>query len=65
MRTDQEGCQRQGLRTVFKPLKERYGKTDESQWTTFCGGFYMFGPMKEALKGGRVSSEDDIGGVQN
>jgi hypothetical protein len=34
MRRDQEGRQRQGLRTVFKPLKERYGKTDESQWTT-------------------------------
>jgi hypothetical protein len=34
MSRDQEGCQRQGLRTVFKPLKERYGKTDESQRTT-------------------------------
>jgi hypothetical protein len=31
MRRDQEGCQRQGLRTIFKPLKEWYGKTDESQ----------------------------------
>jgi hypothetical protein len=34
MRRDQEGRQRQGMRTVFKPLKERYGKTDESRWTT-------------------------------
>jgi hypothetical protein len=34
MRRDQEGRQRQGLRTVFKLLKEWYGKTDESQWTT-------------------------------
>jgi hypothetical protein len=55
MRRDQEGRQRQGLRTVFKPFKEWYGKTDESQWTTFCGGFHMFGPMKEALKGRRLS----------
>jgi hypothetical protein len=31
MRRDQEGRQRQGLRTVFKPLKEWYGKTEESQ----------------------------------
>jgi hypothetical protein len=34
MRRDQEGCQRQELRTIFKPLKELYGRTDESQWTT-------------------------------
>jgi hypothetical protein len=34
MRIDQEGRQCQGLRTIFKPLEERYGKTDESQWTT-------------------------------
>jgi hypothetical protein len=34
MRIDQEGRQRQGLRTIFKPLKERYGKKNESQWTT-------------------------------
>jgi hypothetical protein len=34
MRIDQEGSQFQGLRTIFKPLEERYGKTDESQWTT-------------------------------
>jgi hypothetical protein len=34
IRRDQEGRQRQGLRTVFKLLKERCGKTDESQWTT-------------------------------
>jgi hypothetical protein len=34
MRRDHEGRQRQGLRTIFKPLKEWYGKTDESQWTT-------------------------------
>jgi hypothetical protein len=33
LRRYQEGRQRQGLRTVFKPLKEWYGKTDESQWT--------------------------------
>jgi len=25
MRTDQEGSQLQGLRTIFKLLKERYG----------------------------------------
>jgi hypothetical protein len=34
MRSDQEDRQRQGLRTVFKPLKEWNGKTDESQWRT-------------------------------
>jgi hypothetical protein len=34
MRTDQEGRQHQGLRRVFKPLKEWYRKTDESQWRT-------------------------------
>jgi hypothetical protein len=34
MKRDQEGCQRQGLRTIFKPLKEWYGETGESQWTT-------------------------------
>jgi hypothetical protein len=32
MRRDQEGRQRQ-LRTIFKPLEERYGETGESQWT--------------------------------
>jgi hypothetical protein len=30
MRRDQEG------RTIFKPLKERYGKTDESQDENRC-----------------------------
>jgi uncharacterized protein with NRDE domain len=34
MRRDQEGRQPQGLRSIFKPLKEWCGKTDESQWTT-------------------------------
>jgi hypothetical protein len=34
MGIDQEGRQRQGLRTIFKLLKERYGKTDDSQCTT-------------------------------
>jgi hypothetical protein len=34
MRRDQEGCQRQGLGTIIKSLKEWNGKTDESQWTT-------------------------------
>jgi hypothetical protein len=34
MRRDQEGRQHQGLRTIFKPLKEWHGRTDESQWTT-------------------------------
>jgi hypothetical protein len=33
MRRYQEGRQRQELRIIFKPLKEWYGKTDESQWT--------------------------------
>jgi hypothetical protein len=36
MRRDQEGCQRQGLRTIFKPLEEWYGKTDESLWRLPC-----------------------------
>jgi hypothetical protein len=31
-----------------------------------CGGFHMFGPMKEALRGRRFSSDEDIiGAVQN
>jgi hypothetical protein len=34
MSRDQEGRQRQGLRTIFKPLKEWYGKADELQGTT-------------------------------
>jgi hypothetical protein len=34
MRRNQEGRQREGLRTKFKPLKEWYEKTGESQWTT-------------------------------
>jgi hypothetical protein len=56
MRRDQEGRQRQGLRTIFKPLKEWYGKTDESQWTT----------IKEALKGRPLSSDEEvIGATQN
>jgi hypothetical protein len=66
MRRDQEGRQCQGLGTIFKPLKERYGKTDESQWTTHCGGFHMFDPMKEVLRGRRFSSDGKvIGAVQN
>jgi hypothetical protein len=32
-RRDQEGRQRQGLKTIFKPLEQWYGKTDETQWT--------------------------------
>jgi hypothetical protein len=65
MRRDQEGSQRQGLRTIFKPLKEWYGKTDESQGTTLRWFPYVW-PMKEALRGRRFSSDEDvIGTVQN
>jgi hypothetical protein len=32
MGRDQEGRQRQGLRTIFKLLEEWYRKTYESQW---------------------------------
>jgi hypothetical protein len=65
IRRDQEGRQSQGLSTIFKPLKERYGKTDESQWTT-CGGFHTFGTMKEALRGRIFSSDEEVTGtVQN
>jgi hypothetical protein len=41
MRRDQEGRQRRGLGTIFKPLKEWYGKTDESQWTILRGLPYV------------------------
>jgi hypothetical protein len=61
MRRDQEDRLRQGLRTVFKPMKERYGRTDESH----CGGFYMFGPVKEALRGRFSSVEELVGAMQN
>jgi hypothetical protein len=65
MRRDQEGCQRQGLRTTLKPLKEWYGKKDGSQWTTLRKLPY-FGSMKEALRGRRFSSDEEvIGAVQN
>jgi transposase len=42
----------------IQPLKEWYGKTDELHWTN-CEGFHMFGPMKEALRGGRKFSSDE------
>jgi hypothetical protein len=65
MRGDQEGCQRQGLRTISKPLKPWYGKTDEPEKTTLQGLPYVC-PMKEALKGRRFSSNEEvIGTVQN
>jgi hypothetical protein len=57
MRIDQEGRQHQGLRTVFKPLKEWYGKTDESQLTTLRRLPCVW-PMKEALRGRRFSSDE-------
>jgi hypothetical protein len=69
MRRDQKGRQRQGLRTIFKPLKEWYGKTDESQWTTFCGGFKhqpWFSIFHLAVRGRKFSSDEVVNGaVQN
>jgi hypothetical protein len=61
MRRDQEGCQRQGLRTIFKPLKEWYGKTDESQWTTLLKFPYFWPNERRRFP----SDEEIIGAVQN
>jgi hypothetical protein len=50
MRRDQEGRQRQGLRTIFKPLKNGTGKritVDDIEEVS------MFGLMKGALIGRR------------
>jgi hypothetical protein len=44
MKRDQEGRQHQGLRKVFKPLKEWYGKTDNHSGRHF-GGCHVFGPV--------------------
>jgi hypothetical protein len=66
MRRDQEGRQHQGLRTIFKPLKEWYGKTDELQWITLRRLSQLFGPMKESLRGRRFPSDKEvIDAVQN
>jgi hypothetical protein len=65
MRRDQEGRQRQGLRTIFKPLKERYGKTDESQWTTLRRLPHVW-PNERSSKRKKISSDEEvIGTVQN
>jgi hypothetical protein len=53
MRRDQEGHQRQGLGTIFKPLKERYGKTDESHWTTLRRFPYVW-PNGRRFKGKKI-----------
>jgi hypothetical protein len=64
MRRYQEGRQRQGLRTIFKPLKERYGKADESQWMILRRS--PLAPVKEVLRGRRFSSDEEVTGmVQN
>jgi hypothetical protein len=56
VRRNQESRQCQGLGTIFKPLNDS-GR--------HCRSFHMFGPMKEALRGGRFSSDDEvIGAVQ-
>jgi hypothetical protein len=57
MRRNQEGRQRQGLSTIFKLLKEWYGKTDESQRTTLRLPYV--GPNE------RFSSDEVTGAVQN
>jgi hypothetical protein len=65
IRRDQEGCQRQGLRTVFKLLKERCGKTDESQWTTLRRLPYVW-PNERSSKRKKFSSDEEvIGAAQN
>jgi hypothetical protein len=64
MRTDQEGRQRQGLRTIFKPLIECYGKSDESQWTTLRRLPYVW-PDERSSKRKISSDEGIIGAVQN
>jgi hypothetical protein len=64
MRRDQKGRQRQGLRTIFKPLKERYGKTDESQWTAWRRLPYVW-PNERSSKRKKISSyKKTIGVVQ-
>jgi hypothetical protein len=61
IKTDQEGLQSQGLSTIFKLLKERYGEQENHS-----GGFHMFGTMKEVLRGRRISSDEEvISTVQN
>jgi hypothetical protein len=65
MRRDQEGRQRQGLRTIFKPLRDGMGK-QMNHSERHCGGFHTFGLMKEALRGRRSSSDEEIiGAMQN
>jgi hypothetical protein len=56
---DQEGCQRQGVRTVFKPLEERYGKTDESHWTTLRRLPYVW-PNERSSKRKKISSDKEV-----
>jgi hypothetical protein len=58
MRRDQEGRQHHGLRTILKTLKEWYGKTNHSG--RHFGSFQRFCPMKEALRGRRFSSDEDV-----
>jgi hypothetical protein len=53
------------VRTILKPLKEWYGKTDDHNGR-YCGGFHVVGPMKENLKERRLSSDEEvIGAAQN
>jgi hypothetical protein len=70
MSRDQKGRQRQGLRTLFKPVKE-YGMGKQTNHSgRYGGGFHLFGPMKEALRRRRrrrrfSSDEEVIGAMQN
>jgi hypothetical protein len=62
MRRYQEGRQRQGLRTVFKLLKEWYGKTEELQWTTLrrLKPQSWFSIFHLAIRGRRFSSDEEV-----
>jgi len=61
MRRDQEGRQRQGLRTDDgAPAIQSRSRSQPFPYV------YMFGTMKEALRGGSFSSDEEvIGTVQN
>jgi hypothetical protein len=64
MRRDQEGSQRQEFRILFKLLNVTGKQVNHSG--RHCGGFHMVGPMKDALRRRRFSSDVEvIGAVQN
>jgi hypothetical protein len=56
MRIDQEGRQRQRQNSI--QAIERTVRENTNHSGRHCGGFHMFGPMKEAVRGIRFSSDE-------